>query len=62
MVTYKHATATTAGTTACTPVRIAMRKLCFSRTGWGISNPLGAERLRYVLGGLRRDMIACIIG
>src|ERR1700690_1630090 len=40
MVAYSEATATTAGTTAWTPVNMAMRKLCFSRTGWVILNPL----------------------
>ena len=61
MVAYKEATPTMAGTTACTPVRIAMRKLCFNKTGWGIWDPLRAERLRHILGGIRRDVIGCII-
>ena len=45
MVAYSEATATTAGTSACTPVSIAMRKLCLSRTGWVIWSPLERERL-----------------
>jgi hypothetical protein len=64
MVAYSEATATTAGTTACTPVNIAMRKLCFSSTGWVIWNPLERERLcLYVFG--RNSMARhdrCIIG
>src|SRR5579863_9379043 len=36
MVTYNEATATTAGITACTPARTAIRKLCLKRTGWVI--------------------------
>jgi hypothetical protein len=58
MVPYSEATATTAGTSACTPVSIAMRKLCLSKTGWGILNPLERERLPYVLRvRFRGDMI-----
>jgi hypothetical protein len=40
MVAPNEATATTAGTTAWIPVIIAIRKLCFSKTGWVIGYPL----------------------
>ncbi len=44
MVAYSDATATTAGMSACAPASMAMRKLCFARTGWVISYPLNRSR------------------
>src|SRR5271167_77801 len=43
MVVYSEATATTVGITACTPIIIAMRKLCLNKTGWVIWYPLRLE-------------------
>ena len=44
MVAYSEATATIAGTIACTPANTAIRKLCFSKTGWVIWYPLKHDR------------------
>src|SRR5580700_1639227 len=44
MVAYSEATATIAGTMACAPASIAIKKLLLARTGCVISNPLKHRR------------------